>query len=76
MSLASRVSSFISGQRGDRNDLGFADDGGRGSFGDRTLGVVSEIMAQETVEEEARPPYLHVRDLRYNLMESADENSL
>ena len=66
MSLASRVTNFFSAQRGERNDLGFADGddvlpGGKGSFVNGTLGGMSEIMAQKAVEEEGRPPYLHVR---------------
>ena len=64
MSLASRVTNFLSAQRAERNDLGFADDGlagGKGSFVNGTLGGVSETMAQKAVKEERRPPYLHVR---------------
>jgi hypothetical protein len=59
MSLASRITNFFSAQRGDRNELGFADaDDGR-RFAGRAVGFVSENMAQKELEEEARPPYLH-----------------
>jgi hypothetical protein len=68
MSLASRVTNFFSAPRGERNSLGFADaddglPGGKGSFVNGTLGVVSETMAQKAVEKEGRPPYLHVRNM-------------
>ena len=67
MSLASRVTNFFSAQRGERNNLGFADaDDGLAGGIDGRLGIRSETMAQKAVEEEGRPPYLHVRDLLLN----------
>jgi hypothetical protein len=72
MSLASRVSNLISsGSPGTRqevdNDIGLADDGlsgGKGSLADGRFGAAhfkSETMSPQTIEEEGRPPYLHVR---------------
>ncbi|EMR89976.1 putative solute carrier family 25 member 38 protein [Botrytis cinerea BcDW1] len=66
MSLTSRVANlFSSGSAGspaeDRTKFGIVDDGGEEDVnvrvGKRLLG--SEVMAQEEVEEEGRPPYLH-----------------
>lgn len=68
MSLTSRVVNlFSSGSAGspaeDRTKFGIVDDGGEEDVnvrvGKRLLG--SKVMAQEEVEEEGRPPYLHVR---------------
>jgi hypothetical protein len=71
MSLASRVANLLSSgsttQTADRSDFGFVDDGlsgGKETFSDVRLGrqgTRSETMAPKTAEEEARPPYLHVR---------------
>ena len=71
MSLASRLSNFFSSststqQEGNDLDFADADDGlprGKGSVADGRLvkGFRSENMAQKAVEEEGRPPYLHVR---------------
>jgi hypothetical protein len=71
MTLGSSVANlFFSGptntQQEDRNRLGFADDGlpgGKQSFTDVRFGtelVESETMAPKALEEEGRPPYLHV----------------
>ena len=88
MSLASRVTNFFSSsssiQRQERNDLGFADaddglPGGKGSFVDGRLGTKgfrTDTMAQKTVEEEGRPPYLHVRYHCDELRSIANVNSL
>ncbi|TGO11336.1 hypothetical protein BTUL_0112g00260 [Botrytis tulipae] len=66
MSLTSRVVNlFSSGSAGspaeDRTKFGIVDDGGEEDVnirvGKRLLG--SKVMAQEEVEEEGRPPYLH-----------------
>ena len=71
MSLTSRVANlFFTGSTnaaGDHNRLGFADDGlagGRVNFSDVRLGtdiISSKTMPSEALEEEGRPPYLHVR---------------
>jgi len=71
MSLASRVANLISpsstSSQQSRNEFGLVDDGvpaGKPNLADIKLGserVISETMAQKTVEEETRPPYLHVR---------------
>ena len=71
MSLASRVANLFSSgsttQPTDRNEFGFVDDGlseEKEIFADVKLGEEGfrlEIMAPKAVEEEARPPYLHVR---------------
>ena len=71
MSLASRVANLFSssstGPQQSRNEFGLVDDGvpaGKQGLADIKLGaerVMSETNAQKTVEEEARPPYLHVR---------------
>jgi hypothetical protein len=70
MSLASKVANlFSSGSTNthpNRNDFGFVDDGlseGKQTFADVKLGpegFTSEIMVSKAVEEEGRPPYLHV----------------
>jgi hypothetical protein len=69
MSLTSRVANlfFTSTNAGeDRNRVGFADDGlagGKYTFSDVRLGtdiIRSETMAPKALEEEGRPPYLHV----------------
>lgn len=70
MSLTSRVANLFFSEptnpREDRNCLGTADDGlsgGKRTFADVGLGtdlVGSETMPSETLEEEGRPPYLHV----------------
>lgn len=71
MSLASRVANLFSSSttspQQNRNEFGLVDDGvpaGRQHFADIKLGaetVMSETVAQKAVEEEGRPPYLHVR---------------
>lgn len=70
MSWGSRVASLFSGSSNtqqDRNSLGFVDDAlpvGKQTFTDVQLGVQglgSDTMASQTDEEDARPPYLHVR---------------
>ena len=71
MSLASRVANLFSSgsttKTADRNEFGFVDDGlseGKETFADVRLGregIRSKTMAPKAVEEEARPPYLHVR---------------
>ena len=63
MSLASRVTNFFSSSD---STQGFADaddglPGGKGSFADGRLGLRSDTMSPEAIEEEARPPYIHVR---------------
>lgn len=70
MTLGSITNLFFSGstntQPEDRHRLGFAEDGlpgGRESFTDVRFGsdvVGSETMAPKALEEEGRPPYLHV----------------
>ena len=72
MSLASRVTNlFSSGStntRGEnRNSLGFADDGLSGGDDNLTRIIMGTelvgsgtTMAPEALEDEARPPYLHV----------------
>jgi hypothetical protein len=77
MSLASRVTDFFSSSN---SSQGFADaddglPGGKESFVDGRLGLKSDTMAPEAVEEEARPPYIHVR-LYFVSVDCADENSL
>lgn len=77
MSLASRVTNFFSSSN---STQGFADaddglPGGKGSFVDGRLGLRSNTMAPKAVEEEARPPYIHVRSYVV-LGDCADENSL
>lgn len=71
MSLTSRAVNLLSGSTStqqNRNDFSFADDGvprSKQAFDDIKLGrqgFRSENMASEEVEEEARPPYLHVRE--------------
>jgi len=71
MSLTSRVANLFSSSstspQQSRNEFGFVDDGvpaGKQGIADIKLGaerVRSDTMAQKAVEEEARPPYLHVR---------------
>jgi hypothetical protein len=71
MSLASRISylfglpSSSTAQRQNQDIYNLVDDGQSGTkfegldaFGERTTG--SDTMAQEEIEEEGRPPYLHV----------------
>jgi len=77
MSLTSRVANlFTSGSTGqDRNNLSLFEDGlsgGKETFSNVGLGrevIGSQTMAPEALEEEGRPPYLHVSyypDSRYN----------
>lgn len=69
MSLASRVANLFSSSTSPQrtNDFGLVNDGGpagQQGLADIRLGaesVMSETNAQKAVEEEARPPYLHVR---------------
>jgi hypothetical protein len=73
MSLASRVTNlFSSGSTGgtgleEGNETGLASDGlerGNRRMEDGILGATAfkpETMSPQTVEEEGRPPYLHVR---------------
>lgn len=69
MSLGSRVANLFSGTSNTQQDrsLGFVDDGlpvGKQTFTDVKLEVQrlgSDRMASQTDEEEARPPYIHVR---------------
>lgn len=72
MSLASHVTNlFSSGSPGtgpeDGNGISLANDGlskGHGSMEDgisRSLPSRSETMPPQMIEEEGRPPYLHVR---------------
>jgi len=74
MSLTSRVANLFSSgsttsSREDRNEL--ADNGLSGgkeaftSVGMGTSIVGSETMAPKALEEEGRPPYLHVGRVRY-----------
>lgn len=71
MPLASLVANLFSSgstntQSDNHNCLGFTDDGlsgGKESFTDVRLGTEitgSKTMAPKELEEEARPPYLHV----------------
>lgn len=70
MSLTSRVTNLFSSgsytSPEDRHRLGFADDeitGTKGPFTDVRSGTElsgSDTMASQAVEEEGRPPYLHV----------------
>lgn len=70
MSLASRVANFlspgVSAQEGDSKSFRPVDDGlprGTGSYSGVRLGAEvfnSTNMAPEAIEEEDRPPYLHV----------------
>jgi hypothetical protein len=62
MSLASRVTNFFSSSNSTQS-LADADDGlpeEKGGFVNGRLGLGSNTMSPEAVEEEARPPYLHV----------------
>ena len=70
MSLASRVSNLFSGflvPEREQNKLGFGDDGLSDEgliFADSRSSIHagdSDTMAPKNVEEEGRPPYLHVR---------------
>jgi hypothetical protein len=63
MSLASRVTNFFSSSTSSQR-FADADDGlpeGKRTVVDGSLGPKTDKMSQKTVEEEARPPYLHVR---------------
>lgn len=82
MSLASHVTNlFSSGSPGtgpeEGNGNGLATDGlsrGNGSIEDGILGATpfkSKTMPPQTIEEEGRPPYLHVRFTFY-LEDDAD----
>lgn len=72
MSLTSRITNLFSSgpakPQQDRGDLGFIDDGisaGKQGYKDTKFGTKAAVtMAQEVDEEEARPPYLHVRSYR------------
>jgi len=70
MSLASRVANLFSSSTSlqqSTNEFDLVDDGGpagKQGLADIRMGadsVMSETNAQKAVEEEARPPYLHVR---------------
>ena len=72
MSLASLVANLFSPESTrtapNRTGFGIVDDGesGGSSFADvklRTEGVRSITMASEALEEEGRPPYLHVWEM-------------
>jgi hypothetical protein len=73
MSLASRVANLFSGSSisagQDQSKFSLANDGLSDrhiNFPDvesRRKGAYSDTMAQKEVEEEGRPPYLHVRPL-------------
>lgn len=69
--LTSRIANIFSPgssapQQQNQNGLGFVDDGlsgGKQPFADISLGAAhlgQDTMASEAVEEEARPPYIHV----------------
>ncbi len=72
MSLASLVANLFSPESTrtapSRTGFGIVDDGesGGNSFADvklRTEGLGTNTMASEALEEEGRPPYLHVREM-------------
>jgi hypothetical protein len=74
MSLASRAANlFFAGSPGtgqeDSNDVGLVNDGqsrGNGSMSDGILEAVAytpHTMHSQTIEEEGRPPYLHVSSI-------------
>ncbi len=70
MPLSSQIASLLFGSQTTqqtRSDFGIVDDGlpgGKQSFADVRFGTAdfrSDIMVSVEDEEEARPPYLHVR---------------
>jgi hypothetical protein len=76
MSLASRVANLFSGNstsvEQDQSKFSLANDGlseRHISFPDvesRRRGAYADTMAQKEVEEEGRPPYLHVRFIPFS----------